>query len=483
MKIICNTKEKLKPVRPLWSFGINTCHAPLWLREDLPSHALKGQRECGFKYVRFHNIISPNTGVYSEDGNGNLALDFTKIDKIFDKVLECGLLPFLEIGYCPVELSTDKRIHVNYYHAELSAPSSYPKWNELIYRMTMHFIERYGLECIRQWYFEVWNEPDLNIGLEDYLELYKNTVLSVRKADNSLIVGGPATSKCLWIDKFIDYVEKNNVPCDFISTHAYPSDLAFLDSDYGDVTLQNSNVMYELYNHTKQLIDNSSLKGVPLIMGEWNSSAGPMAFNHDEKNNAAFIVKMFDDLGDIIDGSLYWNLSDIYQEQGFHYIPFHGGYGMININDIPKSSYNAFLLLGKLEGNYVPNTFTDKTDGCGVLSTYDEQKKIFRALVYYYTEPDTENQGNADITVEIPQALSETLFCDTTSICDDGGSVYEWWIKCGSPEFINRKTLAFLEEKSEMIKSTQIVRAVNNKFEIDITLAPGDVTLIEVPIR
>ncbi len=483
MKIICNVNEKVKPVRDLWSFGFNTCHAPLWLREDLPSHALKAHRECGFKYVRFHNIISLHTGIYSEDGDENVILNFEKFDKIFDKVIACGLLPFLEIGYCPKELSNGNGTHCNYYEAEMSPPSSYEKWNELIYKLVLHCIERYGAECVRQWYFEVWNEPDLNIGKEDYLELYKNTVLSVKKADNRLRVGGPATSKCLWVDDFIEYVEKNGVPCDFISTHAYPSDLAYLDSDYGDVTLQNSNIMYELYSRSKQLIEKSSLKGVPFFMGEWNSSAGPFADNHDEKNNAAFIVKMFDDLSDIIDGSLYWNLSDIYQEQGFHYIPFHGGYGMININDIPKSSYNAFLLLSRLEGDYVKSEVKCKKDGCGIIPVYNADKKIFRALMYYYTEPESENNSAEDFTVQIPQHLSETLCCDITSICDEGGSAYEWWIKQGSPEFINRKTLAFLEEKSKMIQRTEIQKCKDGMFEITVRMNPGDVAMLEIELR
>jgi xylan 1,4-beta-xylosidase len=33
---------------------------------------------------------------------------------------------------------------------------------ELIRRLTLHFTERYGAEEVKTWYFEVWNEPNLN---------------------------------------------------------------------------------------------------------------------------------------------------------------------------------------------------------------------------------------------------------------------------------------------------------------------------------
>ena len=103
--------------------------------------------------------------------------------------------------------------------------------------------------------------------------------------------------------------------------------------------------------------------------------------------------------------------------------------------------------------------------------------------MYYYNEPEAENNSAEDFTVQIPQYLSETLCCDITSICDEGGSAYEWWIKQGSPEFINRKTLAFLEEKSKMIQRTEIQKCKDGMFEITVRMNPGDVTMLEIELR
>ena len=102
---INNVKEKWNRV---WNFGFNTCHAALWLRDDMPSHALRAQKEAGFRYIRFHNTISKHIKIYNEDSEGNPVIDFTNFDKVFDKVIGYGYIPFFEIGFCPPPLSQHK---------------------------------------------------------------------------------------------------------------------------------------------------------------------------------------------------------------------------------------------------------------------------------------------------------------------------------------------------------------------------------------
>lgn len=485
MKIQLDINNRCGKLNTPWNFGINTCHAILWKRKDLMNHAVLASENCGFKYVRFHNIISKHLNVYTEDENGNPVIDFTIFDEIFDNVAKCGYIPFFEVGFCPDALSRHTR-DLCFYEADPSIPLCFDKWSYLIREITKHCLDRYGLEYVKQWYFEVWNEPDLFYDgtMEDYFELYDYTVTAIKEVNSSLRVGGPATSKCLWVEDFIKHVEKGSqvtsgkpVPCDFISTHAYPSDLAFLDSDYGDVELQQSDVMFNLYSHVKELVDNSSLKGVPIFMGEWNSSAGPFAENHDEKNNCAYVIKILHDVKDIIDGSLYWNLSDIYEEQGFHYIPFHGGYGIFNINDIPKSSYHAFEMLNKLSGEEIS---IDILEGrARALAAIDESKNNINVLLYYYCEPEDVDLKAEKIELNLSGINSETLRVKSSAVTDNSGSAYEWWQKVGSPQFINSETLNMLLEKSKPEISSGVLRRGNNaEFKLETELEPGDSMLI-----
>lgn len=62
----------------------------------------------------------------------------------------------------------------------------------------LHFLfERYDRKEVRSWYFEVWNEPDLPIFFKgkqkDYFKLYEATARTIKKVDDKLLVGGPAT--------------------------------------------------------------------------------------------------------------------------------------------------------------------------------------------------------------------------------------------------------------------------------------------------
>lgn len=487
-----NLNKILGDLKTPWTFGANTCHAILWKRKDLQKHAKKSHEVCGFRYVRFHNFISKWTDVYNEDEQGNPIYNFENLDEIFDNIIKCGYFPFLEISFCPEALSAKPHIFFDGYEPNVAMPDSFEKWESMIKTIVTHFKDRYGIECLKKWYFEVWNEPDLfhdgTMTTDIYFELYDYTVRAVKSVDDALMVGGPATSKCLWVKEFIEHVEKGSevfggdrVPCDFISTHAYPSDVAFLDTDYGDVKLQNSNLMYTLFSKTREIMNNSSLSDVPLIMGEWNSSAGPFAINHDHKNNAAYIVKIFDDLGDIIDGSLYWNMSDIYQECGFHHIPFHGGYGLTNVNDIPKSSFNAFALLNELKGKKVETLASGEKGSYGYLSALDEENKVLNILFYNYEEPEEESK-EITFDIEINGIDRETTSIFTKTICDEQGSAYEWWLKLGSPWFVNKEILELLEKKSMPKEDELVIFKDNGKYKFKVELGLGDIALYKIQV-
>lgn len=355
-----------------------------------------------------------------------------------------------------------------------------------------HIIQRYGIDCVKKWYFEVWNEPDIGFfdgEMEDYFELYDYTALAVKSVSQELRIGGPATSKCAWIDEFIQHIENGSevtkhkpVPCDFISTHSYPSDLAFIVGAEGDVQLLNSNIMFELFNGVRKKMDKSTLKSLPLFMGEWNSSAGPYASNHDDKNNAAFIIKTLYELKNVIDGSLYWNLSDIYQEAGFHYTPFHGGYGILNVNSIPKSSYNAFKLLNMTKGNELDIDVEEKREGCGALATVDETEGNMNILLYYYKEPHALDFTPWNVNIEIKNIETQTISYKSYGIIDETGSPYEWWLKLGSPDFLNLEMLKFLMDKSKMEEKEKVMFADREQgvFNLNESLNAGDVLLIRI---
>ena len=49
-----------------------------------------------------------------------------------------------------------------WWRGNVTPPKDYNKWEELMRNLVLHWTERYGVAEVRQWYFEVWNELNLD---------------------------------------------------------------------------------------------------------------------------------------------------------------------------------------------------------------------------------------------------------------------------------------------------------------------------------
>ncbi|MBE7180607.1 MAG: beta-xylosidase [Terriglobus roseus] len=207
-------------------------------------------------YIRVHHLLTSGNGVpelkwsstniYSEDASGKPVYDFTILDGIFDSYKAAGVRPMVELGFMPKDLAADlpdrhEPYQVHYPHSTISGksnnpPKDYAKWGELARVLTAHLVERYGRDTVRQWYFEVWNEPDIDYWHttpEAYWKLYDYAVAGVRAALPDAKVGGPATTSprnpkaYAFLKNFLEHVNSGKsaangkpLPMDFISFHA-----------------------------------------------------------------------------------------------------------------------------------------------------------------------------------------------------------------------------------------------------------------------
>jgi xylan 1,4-beta-xylosidase len=93
--------------------------------------------------------------------------------------LSIGMQPFAELSFMPATLASGDTT-VFRYHANVTPPRNYQLWGALIDTLVRHWVERYGAQEMRQWYLEVWNEPNLKAfwtgGKRGYYELYRTTV-------------------------------------------------------------------------------------------------------------------------------------------------------------------------------------------------------------------------------------------------------------------------------------------------------------------
>jgi len=217
----CDTALPSVNLPHFWEHTIGSGHAPLALRADWQHQMRRSHEELGFGHVRFHGLLSDDMGTLVCE-NDQLLYSFFNADQVFDFLLSIGMKPFVELSFMPTALASGDQI-VFHYRANVTQPRDYAQWSTLIGKLVTHWIDRYGLGEIRQWFFEVWNEPNLTAfgsgKQSDYFELYRHTVAAIKLVDAGLRVGGPATATNAWIADFVGFCNESRLPADFISTH------------------------------------------------------------------------------------------------------------------------------------------------------------------------------------------------------------------------------------------------------------------------
>ncbi|MGH2542642.1 MAG: GH39 family glycosyl hydrolase, partial [Ardenticatenaceae bacterium] len=305
------------------------------------------------QHVRFHGILSEPMGTlicHAEE----FLYSFFNTDQIFDFLLSIGMRPFIELSFMPETLASGSKTVFNY-QSNVTPPKDYEQWATLIRRLVSHWVERYGIAEVSQWFFEVWNEPNLHHfwtgEQEDYFKLYRHTVEAIKGIDASLQVGGPATAQNEWLEPFLEFCAQNDLPADFATTHYYPTD-AF-GKPGADTMTQLANaprdVMQQRATEARRAVGDR-----PLYYTEWNVSSNPRDPLHDQPFAAAFATHIIMSFADLVQGYSFWTFSDIFEENYFPSVPFHGGFGLLNIHGIPKPVYRAFELLHHLGTERLP---------------------------------------------------------------------------------------------------------------------------------
>jgi len=343
----CDLSQQGTELLHCWEHTVGSCHAPIALRADWQQQLRRCQSELGFRYVRFHGLLSDDVGTVVKH-NDQLLYSFFNADQIVDFLLSIGMRPFVELSFMPTALASGSKT-IFHYRGNVTPPTDYGEWATLIHTLVTHWVARYGIQEVAEWFFEVWNEPNLKAfwtgTRKEYFKLYRVTADAIKKVDPSLRVGGPATARDGWIDEFLEFCQAGGIPVDFVSTHHYPTDALGHEDDDTETQLANSQrgVLREWAQETRRRAGE-----LPVYYTEWNSSSNPRDPLHDEPYAAAFVAKTAVEASDLAQGYGFWTFSDIFEENYFPSVPFHGGFGLLTVHGIAKPAYRAFELLHKL---------------------------------------------------------------------------------------------------------------------------------------
>lgn len=463
------------------------------LRADWQAQLATVQREIGFDYIRFHGVLHDDMGVYKEDKQGRPEYNFQYVDALYDALLKLHIRPFVELTFMPAALASGPQT-VFWWKGHVTPPNDPAKWHALIRAFTQHMIERYGEPEVRQWYFEVWNEPDIKgfwTGtLDDYLALYKNTATAVKEVCPACRVGGPASAIPFAFEEgFEKYLGANpDVPADFISSHAYGVKQGFLDVDgtAGTILDPDPNSVSGRMQHSRELLQASARPHLQLHFTEWSSAYTPTDFMHDQYHQASFMLDKIKRASPYVDSMSYWTFTDIFEENGPPFTPFHGGFGLMNLEGIRKPAFFAYRFLHQL--------------GTEDVATNDPQSWVTRsadgsvqALIWDYT-PVVPPKGQTDqsfyknelpstpkgrLRLQLEGLRPGTYTVRTYAIGYRHNDAYTAYVHMGSPSQLTREQVAQLNAVSAgEPESTTTARVSNGGFEDELPLRTNDVYLV-----
>jgi xylan 1,4-beta-xylosidase len=301
--------------------------------------------DLGVDHVRSHAIFHDDLAVYDER-DGQPVHDFSRVAAVYDRVRELGLRPVVELSFMPRALARDPDATVFSYGANISPPRDWERWAQLVERLTRFLVDRYGMDEVLQWGFEVWNEPNLEVfwaGTQaDYLQLYATAARAVKAVDERLKIGGPATAAAGWLGDFLNAVVDQDLPLDFVSTHTY-----------GNVPVD-----------VRKAVDARQIPAA-IWWTEWGVTPTHFAAVTDSAFGAPFVLHGMKAAQDTADAVAYWVVSDHFEELGRPDQLWHGGFGLLSVGNLRKPRWWALALAEQLDDELC--TVALDGDGAGSL--------------------------------------------------------------------------------------------------------------------
>ena len=395
VKITVDAAKTTGPVEPIWRF----------FGADEPNYAtMKDGRSLltslgalypGHVYFRAHNLLSTgdgtpafkwgSTNAYTEDAQGNPVYNWTIVDNIFDTYLARGVKPYVEIGFMPEALSTQPQPYQHEWRPGMSygdiktgwayPPKDYGKWEELVYQWVKHCVERYGHDEVASWYWQTWNEANLDFYWggtpEEFFKLHEVSVKAVRRALPDARVGGPdmAGSDKRFLTGFMDHMERTETPTDFLSFHAKGGP-EFVE---GHVRMGIAQQLKGADNAFATIAARPGFKDKPIIIGEFDPEGcaacqGPANAYRNGTMYSSYTAASFPRVAELaqrrgvkLEGALSWAFE--FEDQRYF-----AGFRQLASNGVDMPVLNVFRLFARMKGQHVTATSDHQTALDSVLS-------------------------------------------------------------------------------------------------------------------
>ncbi len=476
------------PLRQPWKTTIATGHAHLLLRADLQSHLEILQHSIGYRYCRFHGLFHDDMAVVARRKDGSLAFRWAQVDKVLDALQRLGLRPHVELSSMPVALASGATTIFDW-EWNVTPPRDYAEWGELVGTFARHCLDRYGLDEIAQWYYEVWNEPNINFWTgtqNDYWKLYDVSAAALKAVSPRLRVGGPVSARAAWVPELISHCASSGVPLDFISTHIYPQDEYVEYPDLKGSPHKPGEFVPDMVREIRQAVRRSAFPDLEIQWTEWNSLVplpdGTLAWDKNPSVDDVTAAATICDLAIAVDADCdtfcWWEASDVFEENGMPQSEFSGTYGLLTLNGLPKASFHAFNFLSRLRGDQLEVRHDVLPPGRGLVAMAEGECR--RILLWHRALPGIGEQLPWEGVLEIQWAEPAKPVLVEERITAGAGSCYETWQSLGSPQNLLPIERHLLEAHAVPASQFFQPEIESGRVAHDFRIAPGEVLYLEL---
>ncbi|KGM10484.1 xylan 1,4-beta-xylosidase [Cellulomonas bogoriensis 69B4 = DSM 16987] len=490
------------PMSQAWRECVGTGRMNLALRQDYQDALALTQQDIGFRYIRGHGLFSDDMGVYREyehQGRRSALHSYTYVDQVVDSYLAKGLRPFVELGFMPDALASGDQT-VFWWKGNVTPPRSYREWETLVRTTVAHLVDRYGLDEVRTWPIEVWNEPNLvhfwkGADQQEYFRLYEVSVQAVKSVDADLQVGGPAISPGSdeWWEPFARFVTERDLPVDFVSRHAYTTKPAqhVPFGVYQDMWDPQS--LLDQFAAARKHLAGTRLEELPVHITEFNTSYRPDNPVHDTAFNAAYLAPVLVQGGQHADSFSYWTFSDVFEEENIPTALFHGGFGLLGHRQVRKPTYHLYAFMARMGADVLAS-------GPDHLVCADPDGRV-TVLAWQPVVADVDAPSQHRVQLSLPVSEPCPTYAaaehvapvgETTpraswvrlTVNEDEGNAWTAWKHMGRPRSPRPREVDLLHELSRPGTRCGSLDVVDGRVELDLTLGRHEVTFVEVrPVR
>lgn len=462
------------------------------LQSDVQNQIIELKEATGIHYARIWNIFSREECFNEKEG-----CNFRKMDMVLDFLLENDIKPYIELGqketaflYTP-EKCLKSSDEVRQYTVET--------FTTIMSEFTMHLVNRYGVEEIEKWYFEVWSQKKGEMGesSDDYYQLFDIAYRKLKSVSTEISVGGAGFIlgyETLQCRKIFESWKKREITPDFLSVYSYQY-TAVLEGNnrYGRKSIDR-NYMKNQLEIMKETLAESGLKVKEVHISEWNFTISNRNILHDSCEQGAYILKNCIEMNGEVERMLYWhaldNYSDYYDADGI----LNGDSGMISRDGIHKPSFYAYVFLNRLlpEVLYKDENCIVTTNGRGhyVIACHNFKKLSAR---YVFKDEDQILVDDIDNYMEDAEPLKlgfrlEDVKNGNYHIKDHfvnrrNGSVQDIWRRLEYGKNLTKDEMNYLRMSAIPRIEMNHVHVEDKILEIERTLMEQEIRLLDIRYR